>query len=442
MLAQAAKLAPQRPIFRSCSPSPPSDLGALEDAAAAWDRYRKLVPTDDSARRERGYLAFQMGQVEQGMAELRWFVTRHPGDPVGHYELGMAESHDDPAKGLLQLDKAVALKPDFVPARSARGSLYYQMGKPEAALPDLEAAARLQPADALILDRLGQTYLALDRSPDALNVLRQAAALAPDDSKTQLHLARALADAGEPAESKAAMERFRQLGPVVNKAVPGGLVDYLSLTPEQRRADYRTRVEKLVREHPEDAAAQVSYLKLLLDDGKPAQAASAARQIATLKPNGIVLADAGRALLQANQYAPAKQLLELAAAAHAGDVMVDLALATFHASGAAEGLRQLDRVPEAERTGDDSLARAQMLHAADRPRGSCRCPRTRHPCQPAAQRSLPSGGRRPWWKKTRRPMPCACSPVPRRCFRKIATFRCCAPRYSNSPRKATRRNAS
>src|ERR1039457_7487906 len=64
----------------------------------------------------------------------------------------------------------------------------------------------------------------------SVRVLRKAAALAPGDSKTQLHLARALADAGQTAESKAAMDRFRQLGPVVSKAVPGGLVDYLSLT--------------------------------------------------------------------------------------------------------------------------------------------------------------------------------------------------------------------
>ena len=363
LLARAAKLAPQRADVQKLLALATSDLGALEDATAAWNRYLKLVPNDDEARRERGYLAVQMGQFEKGMADLRWFVARHPNDAVGHYELGFALSKDDPAQGLVQLDKALALRPDFVPARSARGSLYYQSGKPEAALPDLEAVVTQQPGDPLNLDRLGQTYLALDRTEDALTVLRKAAELAPGDAKTQLHFARALADAGRTDESKAAMERFRQLPPAVNKAVPGGLVDYLSLTPQQRRADYRARVEKLVREHPEDAAALGSYVKLMLDDGKTDQAVAAAHRLAALKPVATVLAGTGRALLEAKQYGPAKQLLELAATE---DVAADLALASFYAVGAADGLKQSDRVPEARRTGDDYLARVLMLHAAGR----------------------------------------------------------------------------
>src|ERR1039457_3892470 len=232
-----------------------------------------------------------------------------------------------------------------------------------AALADREPAAALRPDDAVSLDRLGQTYLALDRAADAVRVLRKAAALAPGDSKTQLHLARALADAGQTAESKAAMDRFRQLGPVISKAVPGGLVDYLSLTPEQRRADYRRRLERVVREHPEDAAAQVDYLRLLLQEGESPQAVEVARQIAALKPAAPLLADAGRALLEARQYAPARELLEKAVAG-AADVELDLAIAAFHAAGPAEGTRLLGGVPEAARGGDYYLARAEMLNAS------------------------------------------------------------------------------
>jgi Flp pilus assembly protein TadD len=363
LLAQAARLAPQRSDVQKLLAMATGDLGALEDSAAAWDRYLKLEPNDDIARRERGLTAVQMGRLQQGVADLRWFASRHPDDAVGHFELGAAENKDNPAQALTEFDRALALKPDFAAAHSARGSLYYQLGKPEAALADLEAAAALRPGDAVTLDRLGQTYLALDRAADAARVLRKAAALTPDDSKTQLHLARALADAGQAAESKAAMDRFRQLGPAINRAVPGGLVDYLSLTPAQRRADYRGRVERLVREHPEDAAAQVNYLRLLLEEGESPQAVEVTRRIAALKPAAAVLAEAGRALLEARQYAPARELLAKAAAA-AADVDLDLAIAAFHASGPAEGTRLLDRVPDPARGGDYYLARAEMLDAS------------------------------------------------------------------------------
>ena len=230
---------------------------------------------------------------------------------------------------------------------------------------DLEAAASLRPDNAVDLDRLGQTYLAFDRTGDAVRVLRKAAALSPDDSKTQLHLARALADAGQEAESKAAMDRFRQLGPAVNRAVPGGLVDYLSLSPEQRRADYLARVERQVRQHPDDAQANVNYLRLLLEDGDADRAAETARKIAGLKPPAAVLADAGRALLEARQYGPARELLEQAAkAAPSAGLELDLAIAAFHESGPAEGARLLDRIPDSRRGGDYYLARAEILEAS------------------------------------------------------------------------------
>lgn len=384
LLAQAERLAPQRADVQRLLALAAGDVGALADSAAAWDRYLKLAPSDDVARRERGFILFQMGRLEEGVGEIRRFVARYPNDAVGHFELGAAENKDNPAQALVEFDRALALQPDFAAAHSARGSLYYQMGKPEAALADLEAAAALRPDDAVSLDRLGQTYLSLDRAADAVRVLRKAAALDPGDSKTQLHLARALADAGNAAESKAAMDRFRQMGSQVRHGVPGGLVDYLSLTPQQRRADYRARVERMVREHPADPAAQLTYLRLLLEDGEFEKASAVARTLLSLKSPPATLAEAGRALLEARQYVPARELLARASAIApggsaapggstapggspaTGGLELDLALAEFHTGGPARGLQLLDHVPAAARHGDYFLARAEMLDASGR----------------------------------------------------------------------------
>lgn len=332
-LARGAMLAPDRADIQKLLAVTTADLGALDDSAAAWDRYLRLVPDDDAARRERAFLDVEMGQVDRGLAGLRAYTARHPAEAEGYYELGLAESKDDPAQALPHLSEALRLQPDLAGAHAARGGLYYQMGKPEAGLPDLEAAASLRPDDADSLDRLGQTYMALDRSSDAVRVLRRASTLAPEDPKIELHFARALADAGQAAESKAAMERFRRMGPAANKAVPAGLVDYLSLTPQQRKADYRARVEKAVREHPDDATAQAAMLKLLLEEGKTAEADAAARRIAALKPDVPVLEDAARALLECGQYAAAKELLQ--AAGPAAAAAPELAIADFQMLDAA-----------------------------------------------------------------------------------------------------------
>lgn len=358
-LAEAARLAPARADVQRLLAVTANELRAYEDAAAAWDRYSQLAPNDDEAKRERGYANIHRGKFEAGIADLDWYVKRHPDDPMGHFELGVGLSASDPTQGIADLDKALALKPDFLAARAVRGNLYYKQGKPETALPDLEAAAA-QSGDSVVLDHLGQTYVALDRLPDAIRTLRKAADM-PGEPTVLLHLANALAQAGANEESEALIARYKQARPVQG---PVGLLPFLSLTPEQQRADYRARVEKAVKDNPGDSGAQSRYLKLLLEENQMDQAAVTARLIAGLKPGSVVLADAGRALLEARQYVPAKELLE-----QAGGTGVDLAIATFHALGgtapaAAEGLRQLDRAPEANRDADYYLARAQMLDAA------------------------------------------------------------------------------
>jgi len=127
-------------------------------------------------------------------------------------------------------------------------------------------------------------------------------------------------------------------------------------------------VEKAVREHPEDPIAQLQYLKLSLEEGQADQAAAAARTIANLKTSAAVMADAGSALLEARQYAQARELLEKAAAADpSANLDLDLAIVVFQTAGAVEGLHRLERVPASQRGAAYHLARARMLDSAGKP---------------------------------------------------------------------------
>ena len=362
LLAEAAKAAPQRADIQRLIAVITGELQANEDSAAAWDRYAALAPNDDTARRERGFARIHMRQFETGLADLEWYIARHPEDPVGYYELGLAQSMNDPTKGLASLDKALDLKPDFVEARSARGALYYLQGKPESAVPDLEAAVATQSDNGLILDRLGQAYRALDRLDDCIRTLRRATELAPDEPTIVLHLANALAEAGKDSESEGLMGRYRQMRPT---QAPRDLMRYLSLSPDQQQADYRARVEKAVKDNPGDANAQLHSLKLSLDERKTDQAIATGRIIASLKTNPSILADAGRALLAAGQYPISRELLEKAAASQPSAALeLPLAIAAFHSTGAADGLKQMERVPEPDRNADYYYALAQMLDAS------------------------------------------------------------------------------
>ena len=362
LLAEAAKIAPNRADVERLIAVTTGELEANEDSAAAWDRYAALAPNDDTARRERGFARIHMHQFDAGIADLEWYIKRHPDDPVGYYELGLAQSTNDPTKGLSSLDKALQLKPDFVEARSARGALYYLQGNPKAAIPDLEAAAASQPDNGLILDRLGQAYRAMDRLDDSIRTLRKAVQLAPDEPTLVLHLANALSEAGKDSEAETLLGRYRQMRPT---QAPRDLMRYLGLSPEQQRADYRARVEKAIRDNPGDANAQLHYLKLSLQEGQTGQALATARLMASLKANPAILADAGQALLEAGQYAMAREFLQKASSANpAAGLELPLAIAAFHASGANDGLQQMQAIPASARNADYYLALAQMLEAA------------------------------------------------------------------------------
>jgi tetratricopeptide (TPR) repeat protein len=157
------------------------------------------------------------------------------------------------------------------------------------------------------------------------------------------------------------MARVRQLGPEPSQR-RRGLVDFLSLSPEEQYAHFRARIEKAVQENPSDSIAQVQYLKVLLDEGNGKQAPAVALQIVTLNPNEALLAETSNALLEAGQYAVAKGFLEeVRSTRSSAELELHLAIATFHAVSPQAGLEQLDKISEARRTAEYYVARAEML---------------------------------------------------------------------------------
>jgi predicted Zn-dependent protease len=229
----------------------------------------------------------------------------------------------------------------------------------------LEFAAKQEPENPGVLDRLGEIYLALRRTRDALPVLKKAAGLAPRDSTILLRYARALSKAGQKEEASAVFARFRELGPArMTLAHGAGLVDFLSLSPEEQRARYRAGVERTVQRDPSNAEAEVRYLELLLDDGKTEEAEMAAGRIAELKPSLALREETARALIAAQQYKTAQQFIGQFGASD--ELQLDLAIANAHLADATAGLQEMDRIPVEERNGDYYLALAMILESAGR----------------------------------------------------------------------------
>lgn len=370
LLVRARQAAPERPDVESLLARTAAKLGYFGDAVGAWDAYLKLKPRDDEARRERAFAESAIGENgESALSDLRAFVAKHPQDATGHYELGTAESPRNADGALAEINRAIALDPDLTAARVIRGDLLYRAGKADGALGDFQFAAEREPQNPAILDHLGETYLSLNRPQDALAVLRRASEVAPPNSTVLFHLGRALTAAGHREEAATVFARYREAGSgKTSPPHPAGLVEFLSLSPQEQLARYREGVERTVKHDPQNVEAQTRWLELLLQDGNTSEAASACHTIGALKPKSEIVIEVTGQLLSAEQYSLAVDFLQQLSSTALTEPTLILyrALAVFHVSGAQAALAILDEIPATVRGGDYYLARFQVLTALNR----------------------------------------------------------------------------
>jgi len=366
LLAKAEKVAPARADVILLLAQVSAQLGFYEDSAAAYDRYLKLKPEDDTARRERGFDLARVNQSKGALRDLEWYAARHPQEAVGYFELAVARVYDDPQKALALLDKALELDPALYRARYTRGLLNIEEENAAKAIPDLEIFLQKEPKDFRAMAHLGQAYLAVNRADDAAQVLERARALAPDSALVLVHYRRALERLGRKQEAAAVLARLRESG---NRDVDSkrrvGLIDYLSLSPADQRAHYLANLRQNSAADPANVRLKISLAKALLADGKRDESLEIFQQVAPAALDPALLADCGKTLLEFKQFTEARPFLQraLAAAPALSDARLDLAIVLFHLRDPDAALRELDKTPPGERKGDYYLLRAQILDA-------------------------------------------------------------------------------
>lgn len=158
LLTNAQKLAPARADVLLLLAQVSYHLEFYEDAAASYTRYIKLKPDDDAARRERGMSLACANQPVSALADLDWYVRKHPRDATGFYELAVAEHIADRGKAFQALDRALALDPGMIQAHYTRAVLNIEEQKPAKAIDDLRFVLERDPATYRVLVHLGHAY--------------------------------------------------------------------------------------------------------------------------------------------------------------------------------------------------------------------------------------------------------------------------------------------
>jgi predicted Zn-dependent protease len=135
---------------------------------------------DLAVRSREAARAMENGRFDEAVRIYRDLLRTLPDEPGLLMNLGMALAmggHEGEA--LVPLERALALKPDLVPARLFLGSSYLALGQPEKAIDPLKRVVAARPTDVESRRMLAEAYAASGRPAEAVPELRKLTELAP-----------------------------------------------------------------------------------------------------------------------------------------------------------------------------------------------------------------------------------------------------------------------
>ncbi len=215
-------------------------------------------------------------------------------------------AQSDAGHAAKELDKALAIRPEFPEAWSDLGEARKTLLDNSGAIAAFRKAVRLAPADSVAQYRLGEEYLTQHQPHLAVEPLRQAHQLTPDDHSILNALQKALRQDGQ---TKEADDIKRQLAGLLSQDEAEGENEMkaVKLNNEgarlQSAGDLRGALEKYseaARLAPKDVPIRVNYAVAMLRLGKWTDGLNELHESLLLDPNnGKIRAALRDALAQA-----------------------------------------------------------------------------------------------------------------------------------------------
>lgn len=168
--------------------------GEIDAAMACFEKTLAVNPAEIMAIYNTGYLYQLKGEPDMAIAAFLKAGNLDPGLFEAAFQAGQTYLAMGQAENAeLFLERAVSLKPQSNPAQRLLGECRAAIGKYTGAETALREAIRISPQDAESLSTLGRLYERENRNLDIAAVFhRQTIALAPENGRYHLRLARVL----------------------------------------------------------------------------------------------------------------------------------------------------------------------------------------------------------------------------------------------------------
>jgi len=158
--------------------------------------------------------ALAAGALEWGIKSFTRAIELEPVNPVLHTELGklyLVAGENQKAK--TEIEKALALKPDYVDAQIQIALLAEKEGKTEEAIKKMEKLVDLYPLNTDILFQLGRLYYNNEKTQEAISVLERVIKVQPNHSNALYSLGVIYSKKGEKQKAIQYFEKVLELNP-------------------------------------------------------------------------------------------------------------------------------------------------------------------------------------------------------------------------------------
>jgi tetratricopeptide (TPR) repeat protein len=174
--AQARRSFPDSPDVLIVQGAAETQLGQLDQAYKDFVAAARLAPARADARFFVALIDYKQGKYADAVSVLQTAVADGIVDSDLHYlmaECLLKLDSQNVNRSLEELNRAVELNRDSVSARTLRGKLLLDAGRPGEALTDLELANRLDPDSRSALYNLARAYRVTGRAADAQKAFQQ-----------------------------------------------------------------------------------------------------------------------------------------------------------------------------------------------------------------------------------------------------------------------------
>ena len=282
--------------------------GDLARAISTYDEILAADPANPDVWHLKGMAEHQSGHLEAAQASAARAIAAG-GERPGYLLLQGGVLHDrgDLAGAEGRFARVVGSRPDWVPGHFELGRVHLDMGRPDLALKDFQAATALDGKHVRSWNGVGMALQSLQRVDEAMRTFNFVLTLAPQDPMAHFNLARLYNLKGD---SKRALEHAQ----VSARFNPGHVDTWLLIGDLHRRnREYepaRVAYGTAVQAAPTHARAQNAYAELLAETGRYDEAKQAYRNVWAADP-GSFKAALGANLLLPQVYTSVEHLEEV-----------------------------------------------------------------------------------------------------------------------------------